>query len=685
MRAFGAERLGELFRLLQARGAPVVGPTFREREGAITFDVLESVDALPRGLSDEQAPGHYRVVERGDTRFFGARPGPGSFRAWTLPAEERLYRAERRPDGKVGFAAIPPEREPSFLGLRACDLAALRIEERVLTGGTHPDPRYESRRSRRFVVGAQCTEAGALCFCTSMGTGPALTADSGADLVLTELADRFLVEAHTDEGRALLAQLPTEPASEADLRAAESGVAAARATMEARRPLDAAEMAALPERLFAALEHPHWDAIAARCLACGSCTAVCPTCFCEHRVEESDLEGRHSTRTRLADSCFTEKHGSLHGATVRPTRRDRYRQWLEHKFSTWHVQFGSSGCTGCGRCVAWCPVGIDVLEELRALTHEPAPSDAPQPAPTDLRPAPQLPPPSARHASHAKSAEPTPCSSAEARTAAEVPLVGEVMSVARETADVVTLRVRAPGLAACAPGQFNMLSLPALGECAISVAGVERERGLVEHSIRAVGATTRALTALRAGQELGVRGPFGRGWDLNQTARQRVFLIAGGIGLAPLRSAARELLTRGADRGELTVLYGARTPADVLYPEELRAWAAEPGVRVGLTVDRADQRWSGDVGVVTRLLRRETLDRDACFLLCGPEVMMRACIDVLKGAGVPDDQIQLSVERHMKCGEGHCGRCQFGPWLTCQDGPVFSLGEVRDLLGRRGL
>jgi len=229
------------------------------------------------------------------------------------------------------------------------------------------------------------------------------------------------------------------------------------------------------------------------------------------------------------------------------------------------------------------------------------------------------------------------------------------------------------------PGQFNMLYAFGAGESAISVSGDPAARdGRLVHTIREAGEVTQALGRLRPGDELGLRGPFGTAWPLEEMLGRDLVFVAGGIGLAPLRPAFYAALARRQDFGRLVLLVGARRPADLLYTAELEAWASEPGVEVRVTVDQADDAWSGSVGVVTKLVERATFDPDnACGLVCGPEIMMRFAADSLRRADLPETRIFLTMERNMKCAVGFCGHCQFGPEFICRDGPVFRLDRLR--------
>lgn len=273
---------------------------------------------------------------------------------------------ERRPDatGDVSFTPeVPAAPSYAFLGVRPCDLRAIAVQDRVLTGGRYGDSGYAGRRGRALLIAVECTEPGATCFCVSMGGGPA--ADPGYDLALTEVEGRFLVRVGSDEGAALLAQVPHRAADTGTRKTARAAVDTARDRMgRALPPVD------LRDLMGASLTAERWDDVAARCLTCGNCTMVCPTCFCTTTEEVTDLTGDHTERWQRWDSCFDLDFSYLHGGPVRPTSRSRYRQWLTHKLGTWHDQFDMSGCVGCGRCIAWCPAGIDITEEVAALDAE---------------------------------------------------------------------------------------------------------------------------------------------------------------------------------------------------------------------------------------------------------------------------------------------------------------------------
>ena len=352
--------LDALVEALAGLGHRVVGPTVRD--GAIVLDELDSADDLPTGVGDVQEPGSYRLVKRGDGARFGYAASPHSPKQYLFPASTRLFHA-RRAEAGVEFDEPDAPDRPLALFVRPCELHAIAVQDRVFVRGAHVDRDYAARRRDAFIVAVECGSPASTCFCTSLGTGPEAQGDY--DLALTEVLDgehRFLARAGSTRGAELLASLPQRPATEADLAAAADVTATARDSISRR--LDPADLRGLLER---SRESSRWDEIAARCLSCANCTLVCPTCFCSSAEDVTSLDGTESERVRRWDTCFSIDHSYIHGGPIRPSGRARYRQWLTHKFGTWIDQFGVSGCVGCGRCIAWCPVGIDVTEELAAL------------------------------------------------------------------------------------------------------------------------------------------------------------------------------------------------------------------------------------------------------------------------------------------------------------------------------
>jgi ferredoxin len=366
MRALDRNHFDSLFAALKERGYTVVGPTVRD--GAIVYDEIPGAADLPHGWTERQGAGTYRLERRYDDALFGFAAGPHSWKRYLFPPVVRLFRAERGDRETGRRSAIHPEVHEAtryaFLGVRACDLAALGIQDRVFLGGPHRDALYSTRRQDAFIVAVQCAEAGGTCFCASMDAGPRV--EKGFDLALTEILGPeghcFTIAAGSPRGEEVLAQLPTREATPDEIAAAEEAPERAAAGMG--RQLDTTGLRDLLRRNY---ESRRWNQLAERCLACSNCTMVCPTCFCSTVEDTADLTGTTAERWRKWDSCFTVDFSYLHGGSVRSSIASRYRQWITHKLASWIDQFGTSGCVGCGRCIAWCPAGIDITEEVRAL------------------------------------------------------------------------------------------------------------------------------------------------------------------------------------------------------------------------------------------------------------------------------------------------------------------------------
>jgi formate hydrogenlyase subunit 6/NADH:ubiquinone oxidoreductase subunit I len=382
--------LQALIDALQGRGYRVIGP--RPREGALVLADITSVDDLPRGIGDDQSAGHYRTRPRDDEALFGFAATAQSAKPVLFPADEQLWRGIRVGQG---YEVSPREPEPApvaLLGIRGCDLAAIAIHDTVLLGRGAVDAHYAVRRAHSFLVAVTCATPAGTCFCASMGTGP--KPGAGADLTLTELLDphRFLVEAGSTAGEDVLAELGTTPATPADVAAAHAVVAGAEAHMG--RQLRTDDLRTL---LYSSAESPRWNDVAERCLACTNCTMVCPTCFCTSVEDASDLSGDVDERHRVWDSCFSMEYSRLHGGAVRTSTGARYRQWLTHKLASWADQFGTSGCVGCGRCITWCPAGIDLTAEVAALREDATHREATPASAALVPPPPRATPPATSH------------------------------------------------------------------------------------------------------------------------------------------------------------------------------------------------------------------------------------------------------------------------------------------------
>jgi len=361
-RVISREGLATLIEALRLDGYEVLGPTVRD--DAIVYGPVTGIENLPEGWTDRQEAGRYKLERRGDRALFGYTVGPHSWKQFLYPPIQRLWHAWKKGQDLSLTAEAPAGTKYAFIGVRACELHAMSIQDKVFLGRPYRDSGYEARRENAFIVAVNCGQAAATCFCVSMQAGPKVR--SGFDLALTELLDgnrhEFVVEAGSEIGRRMLRRLSTTTPSAAQLDDAEAIVR--HTAQQMGRYLDTDGLKAL---LQANPEHPRWAQVAERCLSCGNCTMVCPTCFCTTVEDHSDLAGTGAERVRKWDSCFTLDFSYIHGGSVRKTGDSRYRQWITHKLASWHDQFGTSGCVGCGRCITWCPVGIDITEEATAI------------------------------------------------------------------------------------------------------------------------------------------------------------------------------------------------------------------------------------------------------------------------------------------------------------------------------
>lgn len=356
------EKLEELFCLLQQAGYQLLGPTVRN--DVIVYDHIGSCQDLPVGWMDEQAPGVYRLKQRADNAYFGYNLGPHSWKQFLFPPREKLFSAKKQESGLVVLQEAAPElAKMAFIGVRACEIQAMLVQDRVFTHYSQ----YKKRREALFIVAAECTRSVSTCFCTSMECGPEVTC--GYDIALTEVINEkehyFVLRVGSIKAEAIVDALKLPVAPDEACKKAEAKVTENRNSMV--RSVENGTVHAMLEKSWGA---KRWEHVAKRCINCANCTLVCPTCFCADVQDEVSLDGTHTDRWQSWDSCFNLSHSAMHGGVVRESGLSRYRQWLTHKFGTWWDQFGVSGCVGCGRCITWCPVGIDVREELTELAKE---------------------------------------------------------------------------------------------------------------------------------------------------------------------------------------------------------------------------------------------------------------------------------------------------------------------------
>jgi formate hydrogenlyase subunit 6/NADH:ubiquinone oxidoreductase subunit I len=352
---------------LRSEGYQTIGPIVRSQ--AIVLDTIQGPDDLPLGWQDRQQAGGYRLHQTDAATLFGYSLGPHTWKKYLYPPDSVLCQIQHQGTGWQATPCHDPVPAYAFVGIRACEIEALFILDRVLSEGPFCDPFYREARKKAFILAVNCTQPGGTCFCASMQTGPKV--QKGFDIVLTEIPDqgpsRLIAEAGSVRGENLLNRLNLNPAGLNDRQQADILCHKAKEGMGHRLPRE--NLRALFYDFF---DHPHWETLETRCLACGNCTLVCPTCFCHSIMDANRLDGRQAERRRKWDSCFSQEFAYIHGGSLRTSVKARYRQWLTHKLVTWVDQFGTCGCVGCGRCITWCPAGIDLTLEAQSFDSDPS-------------------------------------------------------------------------------------------------------------------------------------------------------------------------------------------------------------------------------------------------------------------------------------------------------------------------
>jgi ferredoxin len=367
-----------LIAALSERGFNILAPVIRE--SAIVYDEITSSNELPIGWTDEQSPATYRLKKRNDDAIFGYVVGPHSWKKFLFPSYFKLFSAKKNGKGFViaendqhsavstqRSAASNPKTKLAFLGVRACEINAMLVQDKVFCNGEYIDARYKLQRENIFIVAVHCVQSGGNCFCASMKTGP--KAENNFDIALTEIIvekhHHFVAEVGSEKGAEILNAVPHRKADWKEIEY--SNLLVEKTSLTMKKSMEPAYARLILNENFG---HSHWDEIATRCLSCANCTLVCPTCFCTTVEDVTDLTGENTERWRKWDSCFTMEYSYIHGGSIRASAKSRYRQWLTHKLASWHDQFGTSGCVGCGRCITWCPVGIDLTEEVKAFQQQ---------------------------------------------------------------------------------------------------------------------------------------------------------------------------------------------------------------------------------------------------------------------------------------------------------------------------
>ncbi len=559
-------------------------------------------------------------------------PRVHSPKKFLFPNWEKLFRF--RLGGKIMLEAEKAAMPRVIFGMHPCDLHAVRILDDCLFEG-EADSAYRAKRQATVLVGVDC-EPDDYCFCTSLGTD---RVDSGFDLFLHRSDDGYLVRVGSLRGQQLLRRHLPELAPVDEPQLPSAGKACRRSI---RFPVES-----LAPVLGEVYDHPVWKAIGDRCIGCGSCNLLCPTCYCFNVQDRLDLNLRGGERVRTWDSCqfdqFTRVSG---GSDFRPDQTDRQRHRFFRKYKYLWEKHQRTACVGCGRCSRECLAGIDNTEVLNSLFTEQATAE--------LAPAPGV---------------------------EYQPQMAELVHVEELTAREKLFRLRLPEAVDFRPGAFLQVSVFGVGEAPLTIASApDPESREIELVVRAKGNLTRALHRLSVGAAIGVRGPFGNGFPVDEFVGRDVLLVAGGIGLVTLRSLLLAILARRQDFGRVMLLYGSRSVDTFLFRDDLKRWHLGEELDCRFAVQQFNARWGVTGGDITHLFRDlDIVPSRAVAAVSGPAVMYRNVNPLLFGLGFSPDDVYLNLERHMKCGLGKCGRCQINDITVCQCGPIFPYSRIRHL------
>jgi len=567
---------------------------------------------------------------------------------YLLPAKETLLKFSLGDKSKAEPVIETTPR--AIIGVHPYDIKAIELLDTAFMS-TNPDPNYITRRRNTIIIGVDCLNPSPKSFASSMGTN--LT-ETGFDLLLTDIGTGYMVTVGSKKGTELLArysQVREPRGSEIAKQKAVRDEASARYKLSLNVPRER-----LPKILEENYEDPYWESRSAPCLSCGSCVMVCPTCFCFDVKDEVALNLKEGERLRQRDGCLLVDFAKVAtGENFRHTKASRFRHRIFRKGKYILERYGRVGCVGCGRCAIACLAEIaSPVEAFNAI------------------------------AELAEAKEATIRRTREARPETElyIPRLAELVGVTELTPreKVFEFRLLDGRPLGQRPGQFVEVSVMGIGEAPISISSSPTRDGTFQLAIRKVGDVTNALHNLKRGDTVGIRGPFGNGFPLETLEGKDILFVAGGIGLFPLRSLIQYVLDRRNSYGKVILLFGARSPAERLFLDELAAWSKNPQIEFHETVDVGDESWKGNVGVITTLIPKVVIDpKKTQAVVVGPPIMYRFVIVELKKRGLPDESIIMSLERRMKCGVGKCGHCQINSVYVCQEGPVFTLAQLRNL------
>ncbi len=558
-----------------------------------------------------------------------------------------------------GFAAKDPaDLKPTvILGVHPYDIVALLHMDEIFRE-TKSDPYYFEKRKASIIIGVNIQNMSERCFAPQMGCA---IIDHGYDLMLTDLGNRYAVNIGSQKGEQLLDKY-AKNVTDALARDVQMVGQKKQEIMNMSQQKFDFPTELIPEMLNKTYDQSgFWEKHSEKCLACGSCVLVCPTCYCFDVKEDPNLSLESGERVRTWDGCLLEDFAKIaSGENFRPTRPTRYRHRYFKKGKYLFDRFGFVSCVGCGRCSSNClpdianPVNLfnDMYNEVLNMGVE---IDAP--------------------------AEPE----VNIKTEGDinyVPKLATIVNKVRMTANEMLFEIKLDdgSILNQVPGQFVQVSVFGVGEAPISVSSSPTKKGTFQLCVRKIGNVTTRLHMLNVGDKIGIRGPFGHGFDTESLKGKDLLFVAGGLGIAPLRSLFNYVLDNRKDYGKVTLLYGCKEPRELLFGDEMAALEKRDDVEYKPTVDWCPENelWAGNIGVITTLIPQVTFDPETTYaIVVGPPIMYKFVISDLKKLNVPDDHIILSLERRMKCGVGKCGHCQINQIYVCKDGPVFIYSKIK--------
>ncbi len=624
-------------------------------------DFDDFVDALIKDSSLETVG----VKSKGDKFVFGPLESANELRLdydVTILPPKKYFFPQRETlvtyDVSTGFSAKSKDKKSTvIIGVHPYDIVALLHMDEIFTE-TKSDPYYFEKRDSSIVIGINMQKMSKWCFAPSMG---AATIDYGYDLMLTDLGNRYAISIGSQKGEQLLEKYAKNVTNALARDVQLVGQKKHEIVGLAQQKFDFS-----PELIPELLDKFYgksgfWENHSEKCLACGSRVLVCPTCYCFDVKDDPDLSLERGERIRTWDGCLLEDFAKIaSGENFRATRPTRYRHRYFKKGKYLFDRFGFVSCVGCGRCSSNClPDIANPVKLFNDMYNE------------SLNTGLQI----------------TPAIAPEISIQTEgnidyVPRLAKIMKMVPMTSNETLFEIKLEDGSELGhkPGQFVEVSVFGVGEAPISISSPPTKKGYFELCVRKVGNVTSALHSLKEGDRVGIRGPFGKGFDAEGLKGKDILFVAGGLGIAPLRSLFNYVLDKREDYGRVILLYGCKEPREFLFSDEILALEKREDVEFKPTVNWCPENeiWSGNIGVITTLIPQVNFDPESTYaVVCGPPIMYKFVIADLKGRNMPDDHIIISLERRMKCGVGKCGHCQINQIYVCKDGPVFNYAKIK--------